>query len=212
VQVVATIDEELEVIEPGAELAELLAGVRAMTDETEHQLAVRLDAADVAHASVIRGEVVSLPHAQELGVPRRAAYRITNVRLTSTRPVIVGTPKSLSAAVASGMPTTSRRWRDYPLARGGIARGVRTVTSKEQSSCSAFGTARAVDVHRLEGRRPEPRRLADSHRTRASDLLRRRTPGGTGRLGPALSPIFSDARLRHSGREGLGEESLQSGH
>ncbi len=43
-QVVATIDEELEVIEPGAELAELLAGVRAMTDETEHQLAVRLDA------------------------------------------------------------------------------------------------------------------------------------------------------------------------
>ena len=132
-------------IEPGAELAELLAGVRAMTDETEHQLAVRLDAADVAHASVIRGEVVSLPHAQELGVPRRAAYRITNVRLTSTRPVIVGTPKSLSAAVASGMPTTSRRWRDYPLARGGIARGVRTVTSKEQSSCSAFGTARAVD-------------------------------------------------------------------
>lgn len=62
-QVVATIDEELEVIEPGAELAELLAGVRAMTDETEHQLAVRLDAADVAHASVIRGEVVSLPHA-----------------------------------------------------------------------------------------------------------------------------------------------------
>jgi len=44
-QLPATIDEELEMIEASSELTERLARVRGMTDEAEHQLAVRLDEA-----------------------------------------------------------------------------------------------------------------------------------------------------------------------
>ena len=56
--------QELKVIEAGVNLVKRFAGVAHMSDEAEKQSTLRLEKADVVHATVWRDEVVHRLHAQ----------------------------------------------------------------------------------------------------------------------------------------------------
>jgi len=66
VEVFSTIDQELQVIETRLELAETLAGVLRMTDETEHELALRLNESHIVPPLVLTCEVVEHVLAHQL--------------------------------------------------------------------------------------------------------------------------------------------------
>ena len=72
VEVFSSVDQELEVVQAGMQLAEALPPVALMADEAEDELSPRLDECDVAHPSVGRGEVVQHLQVQQGRVPRRA--------------------------------------------------------------------------------------------------------------------------------------------
>ena len=78
IKLIAMFYEELKVIEAGANLVKRFAGVAHMSDEAEEQSTLRLEKADVVHATVWRDEVVRRLHAQQFRVPGRTLIRIAN--------------------------------------------------------------------------------------------------------------------------------------
>ena len=66
VEVFSSINQELQVIEPRTELAELFAGVLQVTDEGEDELAFRLHQSDVMQLTIFTCIVVKHLEAQEL--------------------------------------------------------------------------------------------------------------------------------------------------
>ena len=77
-EIVALCYDEFEMVESRSMLIELVTGIPGVTHQAQHELADRLDEADVAHALVVRRVVVGLLHAQEFAVPRRASLRIAD--------------------------------------------------------------------------------------------------------------------------------------
>src|SRR4051812_37802396 len=78
VEVLASRNEELQMVQTGVGLAEAFAGVLTMAHQAEHEPALRLSQADVVRASVCGVEVIRRFHRQHLDVPSGAPNRISN--------------------------------------------------------------------------------------------------------------------------------------
>ena len=91
IKLIATFYEELKVIEAGVNVVKRFAGVALMSDEAEDQSTLRLEKADVAHATVWRTKsyTVCMPNSSAYQAAHSSGSR--TARLTSMRPVIEGT-------------------------------------------------------------------------------------------------------------------------